>query len=127
MKEVFPSRQQLKAHMRHCKGIRVEVVKEKPPTSHTKGVSSTSQKKKKHHAKSQQADLKPDSQTPLTSTPVGSCTSPCHSRCNKKKPTTATLTESHSSSKESEEKCSLSHKHSSKKHKSEKHQKKKKK
>ena len=63
LKEVFPSRQQLKVHMRHCKGLKVEAVKEKPATNHAKGASSSSSspKKKKHQTKSQQSDLQLDS------------------------------------------------------------------
>ena len=110
--------------MRHCKGLKAEVAKEKPATSHTKGASSTSPKKKKHPPRGQQADLKLGSQTLLTSAPVGSHASSCCSRQDKKKTTTATSMKLHSSGKESGEKCSLSHKHSSKKHKSDKHQKK---
>ena len=125
MKEVFLSGQQLKAHMRHCKSLKAEAVKEKPATSHEKGASSASLKKKKHNTKSQQADLQLDSQTPPTSTSAGSCTSPIHSGHNKKKTATATLMKLLSSSKESGEKCFPSHKHSSKKHKCDKHQKKK--
>ena len=127
LKEVFPSKQQLKAHMRCCKGLRVEAVKEKPATSHAKEASSSSPKKMKHQTKSQQSHSQPDSQTLLpTSSQVSSRTSPCCSGCNKKKTTTTTPTKPHSSGKESGEKCSFSHKHSSKKHKSDKHQKKKK-
>ena len=66
LKEVFSSRQQLKAHMRCCKGLKVEVVKKKPTTSHAKGASSSpSPKKKKHQTKSQQSDTQPDCQTLL--------------------------------------------------------------
>ena len=61
LKEVFSSGQWLKVHMRCCKGLKAEAVKEKPATSHAKGASSSfSPKKKKHQTKSQQSDLQPD-------------------------------------------------------------------
>ena len=119
MNEVFPSGQWLKTHMKHCKGLKAEVAKEKPATSHTKGASSSSSsKKRKHQTTSQQSDWQPDSQTlPLTSYQVSSCTSPCHSRCNKKKTAAATPKKSHSGGKDLGKKHSSSHQHSNKKHK----------
>ena len=116
MKEVFPIGQQLKVHMKCCKGLKVEAVKEKPATSCAKGASSSSSssKKKRHQTKSQQSD----SQTlsPMSSL-VSSRTSLHHSGCDKPKAAATTPKKSHSSSKDSGEKHSLSHKHPSKKHK----------
>ena len=132
MNEVFLSGQWLKAHMKHCKGLKVEAVKEKPAASHTKGASSSfsSSKKMKHQTKSQQSDSQLDSQTLLpASFQASSHMILCHSRRNKKKTATTTPKKSHSGRKDSGKKCSLSHQHSNKKHKvhkSDKHPKKKK-
>ena len=132
LKEVFPTGQWLRVHMEHCKGLKVEAAKDKPATSHAKGASSSSsnsKKKKKHQTKSQQPDLQPDSQTlPPTSSKASSHISPHHSGHDKPKIAATTPKKSHSSSKDSGEKHSLSHKYPSKKHKlhkSDKHQKKK--
>ena len=119
LKEVFPTGQWLKVHLKHCKGLKAEAAKDKPAISNAKGASSSSSsKKKKHWTKSQQPDSQPNSQTlPPTSSQASSHTSPHHSRCDKPKTATATLQKSHFSSKDSGEKHSLSHKHPSKKHK----------
>ena len=52
--KVFPSGQWLKVHMKCCKGLKAEAVREKPATSHTKGASSSSSssKEKKHQTTS---------------------------------------------------------------------------
>ena len=132
LKEVFPTRQWLTAHMKHCKGLRVQAAKEKPATSCAKGASSSSSnsKKKKHKTKSQQPDSQPDYQTlPPTSSQASLHTSLHDSGCDKLKTAAATPKKSHSSSKDLGEKRPSSHKHSSRKdkaHKSDKHQKKKK-
>ena len=88
LKEVFPTGQRLTAHMKHCKGLKKEVTKDKPATNHAKGASSSSNSgKKKHKTKSPQ----PDSQTlPPTSSQVSSRASPCHS--GRDKPKTAATT-----------------------------------
>ena len=129
--EVFITRQQLSKHMKGCKGLMTDEV-EKPTFSCVKGASSSSsgsKKKKKHKAKSQPYNLQQDSKTLLpTSSQVSSHTSPCHSEHTKKKTAAATPMKSHSSGKDSGEKCPLSQKHSSKKdqmHKSDKCKKKK--
>ena len=116
---------------KHCKGLKIEVAKKKPAISHAEVASSSSDsKKEKHKTKSHQPDSQPDYQVlPPTSSQVSSCMSPCHSGHDKKKTAAATPKKSHSSSKDSGEKCSLNHKLPSKKHKahkSDKHQKKKK-
>ena len=133
LKEVLPTGQWFKVHMKCCKGFKAEVAKDKPATSHAKEASSSSsnsKKKKKHQTKSQQPDSQPDSQTLLpTSSQASLHMSPHHSGHNKPKTATATPKKSHSSGKDLGGKCSLSHKHPNKKHKahkSDKHQMKKK-
>ena len=89
LNEVFLTGQWLKAHIKHCKGLKTEAAKEKPATSYAKRASSSSsnsKKKKKHKAKSQQPDLQPDSQTlPPTTSQVSSCRSPHCSGCKSQK------------------------------------------
>ena len=103
MNDVFSSGQQLKGHIKCCKGHKAEAAKEKPATSHTKGASSSSSsKKKKHQTKSQQSDSQLDSQTLLlTRSQASSCMSLHCSRCDKKKTATATPKKSHSVGKDS--------------------------
>ena len=132
LKEVFLTGQWLTVHIKCCKGLKTEVAEDKPATSCAKGASSSSSsKKKKHQTKIQKSDSQPDSQTlPPTSSKASSRMSPHCSGHDKKKTATPTTKKSHSSRKDSEEKCSSSHKCTSKKHmahKSDKHQKKKKK
>ena len=54
----FPTRQWLKVHIKCCKGLKTEVAKEKPATSHRKIAlfSSDLKKKKKQKTKSHQPD-----------------------------------------------------------------------
>ena len=115
LSKVFPTGQWLTMHMKCCKGLATDGVKEKPATSHAEGApscSSNSKKRKKHKTKSQQPDLQQDSQTLLpTSSQASLHTSPSRSRCTKKKTAATTPKKSHSSGKDLGEKHSSSHKH----------------
>ena len=59
---VFTSGQRLSKHMKKCKGLLMDVAKEKPPSSSMKGVSPLSSNKKKRHNKKSHGDWQPGSQ-----------------------------------------------------------------